>query len=139
MSLSRETFLHSTVSGGPFTIVATNLAYPNCSDTGLTSGIVYYYVVTATNPYGESANSVEASARAVSSTSPQLDFVTGGGQMQLSWPLDHLGWHLETQTNSLNAGPGTNWVVVANSDKTNRVFITILPANGSAFFRLVYP
>jgi hypothetical protein len=59
--------------------------------------------------------------------------------MQLNWPADHLGWRLEAQTNSLTAGLGTNWVTVANSTATNQVFVPINPANGSSFFRLVYP
>lgn len=51
----------ATTSGGPYTIVATptSAAY---LDTGLSNGTTYYYVVTATNTYGESANSVEAVA-----------------------------------------------------------------------------
>jgi hypothetical protein len=129
----------STTSGGSYTTIATNLAYLNYSDTGLASGMVYYYVVTATNLYGESANSVEASAQTVSTVSPQLNFVASAGQVQLSWPMDHLGWRLEMQTNSLNAGLGTNWVAVPNSSMTNQVFMPINTASGNVFFRLTYP
>ena len=53
--------------------------------------------------------------------------------------MDHLGWWLEIQTNSLNAGLGTNWVTVPNSTATNQVFMPINTASGSIFFRLVYP
>jgi len=138
VSASGYNLKRSTTSGGSYTTIATNLAYLNYSDTGLTAGTTYYYVVTATNTYGESANSVEASARPISTTPPQLNFVLSGGQMQLNWPLDHLGWQLEMQTNSLNAGFGTNWVVVPNSTLTNQVFMPINTVNGSAFFRLTY-
>jgi hypothetical protein len=129
----------STASGGPYTTIATNLAYLNYSDSGLTDGTAYYYVVTATNIYGESASSLEASARPVSTIAPQLALATGGGQMQLNWPMDHTGWRLETQTNSLNTGLGTNWVTVPNSANTNQVSMPINPASGSVFFRLTYP
>ncbi len=129
----------STTSGGSYTTIATNLAYLDYADAGLTSGTAYYYVVTATNIYGESANSIEASARPVSTTAPQLSFVTSANQIQLSWPVDHLGWHVQVQTNAPNAGLGTNWVTVPNSNLTNQYSLPININNGSVFFRLTYP
>jgi glycosyl hydrolase family 44/fibronectin type III domain protein len=51
----------SAVTGGPYTQVgvpSTN----SYTDTGLTGGTAYYYVVSALNSYGESANSTQASA-----------------------------------------------------------------------------
>jgi hypothetical protein len=125
----------STTSGGPYTTIATNLQYLNYSDTGLTNGMPYYYVVTATNSFGESSNSTEASAWSVSFTPIPLNFVTVGGQIQLTWPMDHTGWRLETQTNLL----GQNWVTIPGSVITNQVFMPINPANGSVFFKLVSP
>jgi beta-glucanase (GH16 family) len=51
----------STVSGGPYTTIAspTTTSY---EDTGVVSCSTYYYVVSGTNSYGESANSAAASA-----------------------------------------------------------------------------
>jgi hypothetical protein len=57
--------------------------------------------------------------------------------MQLSWPMDHLGWRLEMQTNSLSSATG--WVTVPGSTATNQVSVPINPVNGNAFFRLAYP
>ena len=71
----------------------------------------------------------------VSLTRPQVAFSLAGNQLQLGWPADHVGWHLQTQTNSL----GTNWFTVSGSTATNRIFLPVNPANGSVFFRLVYP
>ena len=65
--------------------------------------------------------------------------VVGGNSLQLAWPTDHTGWTLEVQTNSLNAGLGTNWVRVATSTTTNVVSVPIVKANGSVFYRLIYP
>ncbi len=96
-------------------------------------------VVSATNMYGESANSIPASAQTISTATLPLNFVTSGGQIQFSWPMDHLGWHLEMQTNSANTGLGTNWLVVPNSNLTNQFAVPINPANGNVFFRLTYP
>jgi hypothetical protein len=52
----------STVTGGPYTNIATGLTATSYLDTGLANGTTYYYVVAATNSYGSSSNSVEASA-----------------------------------------------------------------------------
>ena len=60
-------------------------------------------------------------------------------QLQLSWPQDHQGWHLQIQTNSPITGLGTNWVNVPNSAATNQIFIPINPTNGSVFLRMAYP
>ncbi len=55
----------STTSGGPYATLATvdgdSLFYV---DPGLTAGTTYYYVVSANNPGGESADSAEAAATA---------------------------------------------------------------------------
>lgn len=59
----------ATVSGGPYTTVATGLTATSYSDTGLAASTTYYYVVSAVNSAGESANSTEASA-----TTPTPDF-----------------------------------------------------------------
>ena len=52
----------ATTSGGPYTQVAapTSASY---TDTGLTNGTTYFYVVTAVNSTTESSNSIEASAK----------------------------------------------------------------------------
>ena len=55
----------STTSGGPYTQVATSPA-TYASDTGLTNGTHYYYVVTAVAAAGESGNSAEVSATPLS-------------------------------------------------------------------------
>jgi autotransporter-associated beta strand protein len=64
--------------------------------------------------------------------------VSGNG-LTLSWPADHLGWHLQVQTNSLATGLGTNWVTLPGSDAVITTNLTINPANGAVFYRLVYP
>jgi len=139
VSASGYNLKRSTISGGSYATIATNLPYLNYSDSGLTSGTAYYYVVTATNIYGESVNAAEASARPVSTTSPQVNFAASAGQIQLNWPMDHTGWSMQMQTNSLGAGLGTNWVTVPTSKATNQMTFPIDPTSGSVFFRLIYP
>jgi hypothetical protein len=65
--------------------------------------------------------------------------VTGGNQLTLSWPADHTGWRLQAQTNALSTGLNTNWVNVSGATTTNQVLVPINAANGSVFYRLVYP
>jgi phosphatidylinositol-3-phosphatase len=49
-------------SGGPYTMIATGVTTTSYTDVGLAGGTSYYYVVSAVNWAGESANSNEASA-----------------------------------------------------------------------------
>ena len=51
----------ATVNGGPYAIVS-NVTTTNYTDNGLSNGANYYYVVSALNTAGESANSAQASA-----------------------------------------------------------------------------
>jgi glucose/arabinose dehydrogenase len=67
----------------------------------------------------------------------RLAFSRNGNQLDLSWPV--IAGHLETQTNSLSVGLGTNWVTVSGSSATNHVAVTISPSNGSVFYRLAIP
>jgi hypothetical protein len=62
-------------------------------------------------------------------------FTASGGTLTLSWPADHIGWRLQTQTNSL----GTNWFDVPGSTATNTLARPIDLNNDSVFYRLIYP
>ena len=126
------------ISGGPYTNILS-MAATNGADTAVANGNYYYYVVTATNRAGESLISAEANAQPISLVPPQLSVQPSGAQLQFLWSLDHLGWRLQSQTNVLNNGLGTNWATVADSSTTNQVWIPIVPTNGSVFFRLTYP
>lgn len=60
-----------------------------------------------------------------------------GNQLTLSWPPDHTGWSLET--NSVDVANTNFWFTVPGSETNNQVIITIDPANPHVFYRLVYP
>jgi len=127
-----------SVTGGPY-VPLVSIATTNCADSAVANGNYYFYVVTATNRAGESVTSAEASAQPISLIPPALSIQPAGNQLQFLWPLDHLGWRLQSQTNSLNGGLGTNWNTVANSAATNQIFLPVDMINGSVFFRLSYP
>jgi hypothetical protein len=59
-----------------------------------------------------------------------------GQSLTLSWPADHLGWYLQSQTNSLSTGLGANWVDVAGSSATNTLVLPIVPGNPAVFYRM---
>ena len=74
-------------SGGPYTPVATDVTSTTYSDSIVKNGVVYFYVVSASNFGGESADSAEASAEPVAEPEVPRDLaaVPGNGQVSLSW------------------------------------------------------
>jgi hypothetical protein len=139
VSASGYNVKRSVTGSGNYVVVATNLPYLNYADTGLTAGTAYYYVISATNSFGESANSPSVSVMPVSLTPVQLGFALNAGQVQMTWPQDHTGWTLQVQTNTASAGLGTNWVTVPMSRATNQIGFPIDSTPGSVFFRLISP
>jgi hypothetical protein len=75
----------------------------------------------------------------VDTTPTNIVAVVVGGNLDLSWPSSHTGWRLEAQTNAVTIGLSNNWVVVPDSQNTNRVVLPLDSVNGSVFFRLMYP
>jgi cellulose 1,4-beta-cellobiosidase len=59
----------ATVSGGPYTTIA-NPTSTSYTDSGLTNGTTYFYVVTAVNSGGESENSSQVNATPQSASPP---------------------------------------------------------------------
>jgi autotransporter-associated beta strand protein len=75
-----------------------------------------------------------------SQTPAKLTNSVNGNTLTLSWPADHLGWHLQMQTNTISAGLTTNgWVVVPGSDQITSTNISITKTNPTVFYRLTYP
>jgi hypothetical protein len=78
-----------------------------------------------------------------SQTVPKLtNSVSGGTTLVLSWPADHLGYRLLTQTNNLSKGISANindWGTVAGSAAVTTTNIPIVKTNLDGYYRLVYP
>ena len=75
-------------------------------------------------------------------SSPTLNAVFVSGQLQLNWPSTHLGWILQTQTNSRAIGltlPTNTWFDVAGSASLTNTSNSINPADPTVFFRLREP
>jgi hypothetical protein len=98
----------SQTSGGPYTKIAspTTASY---TDTGLTNGTPYYYVVSAVNSAGESANSSEVTATPVAPpVAPTgLQATAGNAQVVLTWTASTgaTGYHVKRGT--VSGGPYT--------------------------------
>ena len=101
----------STSSGGPYTAVKTNVIGTSYTDTGLTNGTAYFYVVSGTNAEGEGASSNQASATPSVSTSPTTVTLTSTAA-QDGWVLEsgettNVGGSLDsaaTTTSALRVG-----------------------------------
>ncbi|MEP6664337.1 MAG: fibronectin type III domain-containing protein, partial [Verrucomicrobiota bacterium] len=65
----------ATSNGGPYTTVATGVTVASYSNTGLITDTTYYYVVSAVNAAGESANSSQATG---TTFKLRWEFNTGG-------------------------------------------------------------
>ncbi len=88
------------------------------------------------------ASGTIAVVQTVNLTPTNLVSVLYGNQLTLSWPADHTGWRLLAQTNSLSTGLVNNtnaWFTVGGSTATNSVNIILDPAQGTVFYRMVYP
>jgi autotransporter-associated beta strand protein len=73
------------------------------------------------------------------STSPTtLARTVGGGNLTFTWPLDHTGWTLQTQTNTRAQGLKSNWFDVSGSTVTNQMIIPVSVSEQTVFFRLFY-
>ncbi|MBW8863892.1 MAG: hypothetical protein JF609_03025, partial [Verrucomicrobia bacterium] len=78
----------------------------------------------------------------VNTTPTNITAVVSGGTLTLSWPADHIGWRLQSQTNALGIGlnpVASAWSDVAGSASVNSVNVTPNPASGAVFYRMVYP
>ncbi len=51
-------------SGGPYSVIAQNIAEPNYTDKSVKPGKLYYYAITASNAKGESKRSIETAISA---------------------------------------------------------------------------
>jgi autotransporter-associated beta strand protein len=99
-------------------------------------------VVTGANVIWTNKLAVDGtiSVAAVMATNPtNITFSLSGNTLTLSWPVDHTGWKLQVQTNTLSVGIATNWSIVPSSENSNQYVTPINRANGSVFYRLISP
>jgi hypothetical protein len=85
------------------------------------------------------ANGTLSVVESVNTTPTNITTRVSGNVLTLSWPADHTGWRLQSQTNAPGTGLGTNWSDVPGATSVNSVNVTVDPANATVFYRMVYP
>jgi autotransporter-associated beta strand protein len=114
--------------GNTFTLVSAGASQGNFSQVAGRPGIGKVWAFT---------NGV-LSVVAMSTTPTNLTLKAAGkGNVVVTWPADHTGWRLQSQTNDVTKGLGTNWVDVPNSTNLNSMTIPIGATNGAVFYRMV--
>jgi hypothetical protein len=106
----------ATLNGGPYATV-TNATTTNYTDNGLINGTNYYYVVSALNIAGESANSAQASATPLKLPQPRIVGVSiVGGSLMFSGTNGLAGGSYTIWSSTNVATPLTNWTQVGSSN-----------------------
>jgi fibronectin type 3 domain-containing protein len=126
----------STTSGGPYTQIAAPTS-ANSTDTGLTNGTTYYYVVSALNAAGESANSPQVSATPAAPATPPaaptgLQATAGNAQVSLTWTASTGATSYHVKRSTTNGGPYNQ---VAAPTATNDVDSGL--TNGTTYYYVV--
>ncbi len=133
---TRYNVKRGTTTGGPYTTVSSPTA-TNFTDTGLTNGTTYFYVVTAVNSTGESANSVQASATPVAPTQAPaaptgLTATAGTAQVSLTWTASSGATSYNVKRGTTSGGPYTQV-----SSVTVPSFLDTGLTNGTTYFYVV--
>jgi hypothetical protein len=114
------TVKRATSSSGPFVAVKTGLTTTNFTNTGLTAGTTYHYVVSAVNSGGESSNSNVAS---VTPTAPpitkaiSINFVGSSTTSGIPAPMgitETAGAVKTTHWNNASGASGTKTALLEN-------------------------
>jgi fibronectin type 3 domain-containing protein len=107
----------STTSGGPYTTVASPTA-TSYLNTALANNTTYYYVVTAVNASGESANSAEASAKPLGPPIALASSPAVSGQFSLQFAgTDGQTYIIEASSDLVN------WTPVYTNTQSGGLFI----------------
>lgn len=125
----------SNNSGGPYTIIASGISGTSHTDTGISAGNAYYYVVSAANPTGESGNSAEVGALPVLATPAAptgLVATPGNGLISLGWATQAGAAYYKLKRSIQAGGP---YLVVATT--TSNALIDEGLANGTTYHYVV--
>ncbi|MFC5470741.1 glycoside hydrolase family 9 protein [Cohnella suwonensis] len=126
----------ATVNGGPYTTVATGVTATSYANAGLTNGTTYYYVVSAVNAAGESANSAEASATpqlAIPAAPTGLTAAAGNAQVALGWTASSGAVSYNVKRATVNGGPYTT----ISTGVTATSFADTGLTNGTTYYYVV--
>ena len=125
----------ATTSGGPYSTIA-NVIATSYIDTGLINGTTYYFVVSALNYNGETANSPEVSATPVAvlpGAPTGLTVMAAHGLVQLNWTAA-IRVRLIT-TSSAGRSSGGPYITITNV--TTASFADTALVDGTTYYYVV--
>jgi fibronectin type 3 domain-containing protein len=129
----------STTSGGPYTTISTSGAVTsaNYTDSPVTNGTTYYYVISAVNAGGiEGANSSQASGTPAGLTAPtNLIATAGNAQVSLTWTASTGAVSYNVKRSTTSGGPYTTISTSGAVTTTNYTDSTAV--NGTVYYYVV--
>jgi len=127
----------STTSGGPYSNIATNTTSLTYTNTGLVNGTTYYYVVSAVNTNGESANSSQVSATPIAGSVPAtptgLTATAGNARVALNWSASSGATSYRMKRSTTSGGPYSN--IATNT--TSLTYTNTGLTNGTTYYYVV--
>ncbi|WEK54901.1 MAG: glycoside hydrolase family 48 protein [Candidatus Cohnella colombiensis] len=132
------TVKRATTSGGTYTNVATGVTATSYTNTGLTNGTTYYYVVSASNSVGESANSAQVSATpsagvTIPAAPTGLTATAGNAQVALSWTASSGATSYTVKRATTSGGTYTNVATGVTATSYTNTGLT----NGTTYYYVV--
>src|ERR1700722_974764 len=126
----------STTTGGPYTQIAAP-STTSYADNSVTNGTKYYYVVSAYNSYGQSANSAEVSATPIAPATPPaaptgLQATAGNGQVSLIWMASAGATSYHVKRSTTSGGPYTQVAAPATTSDADTGL-----TNGTTYYYVV--
>jgi fibronectin type 3 domain-containing protein len=129
----------ATINGGPYTLLAQLAAATSngYTDSSVTNGTAYYYVVSSLSAAGESANSAQASATpqapAVPPAAPtNLTATPGNAVVTLTWTASTGATGYNVKRATTNGGPYTQLAAATSNGYTDSSV-----TNGTAYYYVV--
>lgn len=125
----------SNTSGSGYALVASAVATTTYTDSSVSNGTTYYYVVTALNAGGQSANSTQASASPVlPPNAPTALYLNAGNtQAALAWPSSSGATSYNVKRAVFSGGPYT--IVASGSNATSYTDTGLV--NGQPYYYVI--
>ncbi len=122
----------STAAGGPFTTLLSNILTPAAADTSAVDGTTYFYVVSAINAGGESANSAAVSVATLAAPT-DLIATAGNASVALNWSAVSGATSYALKRATTSSGTYTT----VQSGIVGTTFTDTTAVNGTSYFYIV--
>jgi cellulose 1,4-beta-cellobiosidase len=130
----------STVNGGPYTTIASGVTTTAFTDSTAANGVTYFYVVSAVNTFGESADSSQVSATPQAPTAPLAPTAltaraSGKKKINLTWTQSASANVTQNRIyrSTVNGGPYSLVATIAASTSFNNAGLN----SGTTYYYVV--